>query len=356
MSSGGDSISDAPVNKVVDGQDHQLSYITAGEANTLVNQGGVPTMTDSGVMAYPPGMGDPNYDGSGGGTYGGSGGNQPDNNPSNGGDGDNNRPDVGFQEALKDPYNTGNVDAEDEYMSPDRDHYNQTQKDIKESISGLGDNYQADWSDLSKDQKTEYQKNMNEVKGTTDKNYSWYAGNEGTINNTFAENWKDAVVTSPALKYSPTLRFLMASAKTVKQNATTDYGTGNYGGTDFTGAGSGMPVDGGGWLGKISSGQASKDFIGTPQGRDAMNEIAPHAPYMISGITKPTDSPAANWYANLGTGSTNPGGFNLATEYATAKAAISTKLQSRGPIGMLAVSDSPYYDWLKTNKLDKGIL
>jgi hypothetical protein len=31
-------------------------------------------------------------------------------------------------------------------------------------------------------------------------------------------------------------------------------------------------------------------------------------------------------------------------------------LQSRGPIGMLAVSDSPFYDWLKTNKLDRGIL
>ena len=250
----------------------------------------------------------------------------------------------------------GTVDSENEYDAPDRDHYNQTQKDIKESISGLGDNYQADWSDLSKDQQTEYQKNMNEVKGTTGKNYSWYAGNEGTINNTFAENWKDAVVTSPALKYSPTLRFLAASAKTVKQNATTSYGTGDYGSDPNEASGMGQAVDQGGWLGKISSGQASQDFIGTPQGREAMNEIAPHAPYMISGITKPTDSPAANWYANLGTSSTNPGGFNLATEYATAKAAISTKLQNKGPIGMLAVSDSPFYDWLKTNKLDKGIL
>lgn len=54
----GGNISDAPVNKVVDGQDHQLSYITSGEANTLVNQGGIPTMTDSGIMAYPPGMHD----------------------------------------------------------------------------------------------------------------------------------------------------------------------------------------------------------------------------------------------------------------------------------------------------------
>ena len=250
----------------------------------------------------------------------------------------------------------GTVDSEDEYDAPDRDHYNQTQKDIKESISGLGDNYQADWSDLSKDQQTEYQKNMNEVKGTTGKNYSWYAGNEGTINNTFAENWKDAVVTSPALKYSPTLRFLAASAKTVKQNATTSYGTGDYGSDPNEASGMGQAVDQGGWLGKLSAGQMSNDFIGTPQGRDAMNEIAPHAPYMVSGITKPTDSPAANWYANLGTSSTNPGGFNLATEYATAKAAISTKLQNKGPVGMLAVSDSPYYDWLKTNKLDKGIL
>ena len=253
----------------------------------------------------------------------------------------------------------GSVDAEDEYDAPDRDHYNQTQKEITQAITGkdgLGDNYQADWSDLSKDQQEQYQLEMNKVKGTEGKNYSFYAGNEGTINNTFAENWKDAVVTSPALSKSPTLRFLMASAKTVKQNATTSYGTGDYGSDPNEASGMGQAVDKGGWLGKISSGQASQDFIGTPQGRDAMNEIAPHAPYMISGITKPTDSPAANWYANLGTGSTNPGGFNLATEYATAKAAISTKLQSKGPIGMLAVSDSPYYDWLKTNKLDKGIL
>jgi hypothetical protein len=253
----------------------------------------------------------------------------------------------GNEAAKQAALTTYNSNLED-YDTPDTDHYNQTQKEITQTITGLGDDYQADWSDLSKDQQKQYQLEMNKVKGTEGKSYSFYSGNEGTINNTFAENWKDAVVTSPALKFSPTLRFLAASAKTVKQNATTSYGTGDYGGP-------GMGDDGG-WLGKISSGQASKDFIGTPQGREAMNEIAPHAPYMISGITKPTDSPAANWYANLGTSSTNPGGFNLATEYATAKAAISTKLQNKGPIGMLAVSDSPFYDWLKTNKIDKGIL
>ena len=68
MPSSGGSISDAPVNKVVDGQEHQLSYITPGEAQNLVSQGGQPTMTNEGVMAYPPGMGDPNYGGNGGST------------------------------------------------------------------------------------------------------------------------------------------------------------------------------------------------------------------------------------------------------------------------------------------------
>ena len=66
-------------------EDHFLAYITPGERDMLVEAGGVKTSTPSGIFAYPPGMGDPNYDGSGGGTYGGSGGNQPDNNNNNSG-------------------------------------------------------------------------------------------------------------------------------------------------------------------------------------------------------------------------------------------------------------------------------
>ena len=60
----------------VKGQPHMLAYITPGEAQTLENLGGQKTMTRGGIPAYPPGMGDPNYDGSGKGTYSGSGGNQ----------------------------------------------------------------------------------------------------------------------------------------------------------------------------------------------------------------------------------------------------------------------------------------
>ena len=306
MSSGGDSISDAPVNKVVDGQDHQLSYITAGEANTLVNQGGVPTMTDSGVMAYPPGMGDPNYDGSGGGTYGGSGGNQPDNNPSNGGDGDNNRPDVGFQEALKDPYNTGNVDAEDEYIAPDIDHYKATQKAINNSIAGkgddaLGDLYQADYSDWSKADQDTYQLEMNKLKGTEGENYSFYSGNEGTINNTFSENWKDVAATNPNIaNFSPTLRFLVAAGKTLQQNATTDYGTGKYGGYTADGMGSGQPLDQGGWLGRIfnSDGSVNENITET-EANDIYKQAQNDLPFLI-GNTKPEPSMVNDYFANMG--------------------------------------------------------
>ena len=57
-------------------ENHFLAYITPSERDMLVQAGGVKTPTASGIFAYPPGMGDPNYDGSGGGTYGGSGGNR----------------------------------------------------------------------------------------------------------------------------------------------------------------------------------------------------------------------------------------------------------------------------------------
>ena len=64
-----------PMRKIK-GQDHMLAYITPGERDTLVDLGGQETMTPEGILAYPPGMGDPNYDGGGGGTYSGSGGNR----------------------------------------------------------------------------------------------------------------------------------------------------------------------------------------------------------------------------------------------------------------------------------------
>ena len=65
MPSSGGSVSDAPVNKVVDGKSHYLAYITPDEGKSLKDQGGQEVITDSGIPAYPPDMGDPAYGGNG---------------------------------------------------------------------------------------------------------------------------------------------------------------------------------------------------------------------------------------------------------------------------------------------------
>jgi hypothetical protein len=88
-----------------------------------------------------------------------------------------------------------------------------------------------------------------------------------------------------------------------------------------------------------------------------MHDVAPHAPYIVSGTTKPTDSPAANWFASsLGNTSLSGSNFSMATEYAAAKAKQQSILGSPSPVGQLAVNESPFYNWLKDKNLDKGIL
>jgi len=163
---------------------------------------------------------------------------------------------------------------------------------------------------------------------------------------TFSEHWKNA---PKALIASPTLRFLYASGKNVGEWAN------KKGFEGYSEAGK-RPND---FLGNLSDGSSSNTTSPFNTGgseRDMMNALAPEAPYIVSGITKPDSSPAADWYANLGKSNTNQHGTDIATQYAAAKTAVSKTLQNKGPIGMLAVNDSPYYDWLKTNKLDKGIL
>ena len=157
-------------------EDHFLAYITPGERDMLVEAGGKKTPTESGIFAYPPGE---KY----GGTNSSGGFNDPtpsspssnsvSSNDNSGNDNNYTPPpntvDVGFQEALKDPYNTGNVDAEDEYLAPDIDHYKATQKAINQSKKDLGDLDQSDYSDWSKEDQDTYQSEMNKLKGTEGK-------------------------------------------------------------------------------------------------------------------------------------------------------------------------------------------
>jgi hypothetical protein len=49
--------------KKIKGQPHLLAYITPNEVEKLKALGGQETMTPEGIPAYPPGMGDPNYEG-----------------------------------------------------------------------------------------------------------------------------------------------------------------------------------------------------------------------------------------------------------------------------------------------------
>ena len=90
-------------------------------------------------------------------------------------------------------------------------------------------------------------------------------------------------------------------------------------------------------------------------GRDAMNMIAPAAPYIVGGST-PQESQAAKWYASLGATQNNGFGFSFANEFAAAKQKQAGILGSPSPVGMLAVNNSPFYNFLKERNLDKGIL
>tara|TARA_B110000305_G_scaffold217719_1_gene257257 strand:+ start:391 stop:1230 length:840 start_codon:yes stop_codon:yes gene_type:complete len=87
--------------------------------------------------------------------------------------------------------------------------------------------------------------------------------------------------------------------------------------------------------------------------RTTMNTLAPLAPYAVSETT-PDVSQANKWYNSIGENTEST--FNFAQAYADAKTKVTNNLRSHGPLAQLAVSDSPYYDWLKVNKMDKGIL
>jgi len=166
---------------------------------------------------------------------------------------------------------------------------------------------------------------------------------------TFSEHWADA---PDVLKFSPTMRFLYASGKNIGEwsNKRGFKGYNEAGARGKLGNATDYYID------RSSGSDDIKNLVGGGDNeRDRMNTIAPQAPYIVSGIAPPSSSPAANWFANLGTTNTNNSN-NIGLQYANAKQAIAKTLSNKGALGMLAVNDSPYYDWLKTKGLDKGIL
>ena len=168
------------------------------------------------------------------------------------------------------------VDAEDEYDAPDKDHFNQTQKEIRQKSKDVVD------TTMSKEQYDQFNKEMNKYYGTENVKYEPYGrAGKGTVNLTFKEHFDNVGMQSPFTKYSPLARFLIASGRNAKEFLTSDYGTYKYGGPG---------TDQGGLLGRIG-GSGADISLGATQGqRDVMNELAPEAPYIVSGLTRPTNS------------------------------------------------------------------
>ena len=160
----------------------------------------------------------------------------------------------------------------------------------------------------------------------------------------FAEHFANSPV-----KFSPMLSFLYASGKNIGEyfekkgfKGYNEAGLRGYKGnaSDFYNdrSGSGLLT------------------IDADRDSQIMKDLAPEAPYIVSGTTRPTNSPAANWYQSLGNTSTSGFQFSFANELAAAKAKQTSILGKPTAIGQLAVSNSPFYNWLKERSLDKGIL
>ena len=110
-----------------------------------------------------------------------------------------------------------------------------------------------------------------------------------------------------------------------------------------------------GYTGKVIKEPSSRDDLLTgtqsQEDRDAMNQLAPSAPFIASG-TKAPDSVAAKFFGN----SANKFKFDFQSEYNKALANQKALLNKNSGVGLLAVNQSPFYDFLKKNNIDKGIL
>ena len=227
----------------------------------------------------------------------------------------------------------------EDYDTPDKDHWKDTQKQIKDHTKG--DHY--DVKKMSDEEYKQFNKELNEYYGTEGVKYEPYGrAGQGTVNLTFKEHWDNVGMQHPISRISPIGRFLVAAGRNINEYFRSDYGTYKYGGPGR---------DKGGLLGRIGTGDGGS-WAATEQDRAVMNKLAPDAPYIVSGQEKP-DSIAQQWFDNT---NTNQNEFFFKNQYSTAKAKQLQVLGNPSPYRWLAVSQSPYYDFLKRNNLDRGIL
>ena len=332
-----------------------LAYINPDEAQMLKDAGGAGLLTPQGIPSYfTAGQRESRMGGGsispGTSTSGGmrdSGGNDNNNNQQN--------PNIEFEGVSSElsPYETGMVDAEDEYLAPDKDHWKATQKAIKE-LNKTEIN-QSDWDDWSKEAQDTYQLEMNKLKGTEGKNYSFYKGNEGTTNLSFSELWKAVPATNPVLANIPIARLLIAAGRTLQENFTTDYGTARYGGAGTDGS-SLRAIDGGGWLGMLfnSDGTVKEDLSNDDYDR-IYNAALPDLPYLVGG-SQPQETSMVNEYfantnnQNLGISSDYMTTYNKAKEDLAKTLNMTANADQFGYSGTMTASNI-YYNYLKEQGL-----
>ena len=288
----------------------ELAYITEAEKGLLADanlhgslKNGKPNVGASGLLSYDGfGSTDPGQNRSGGDVSNDMDRGRDDGNDRMGASSGSSNFVGDIQGSTYDEAGTGvtDVDAEDEYLEPDNDHFKATQKAIKQTNEelrelGLDKSDYTDWTDEEKDT---YQKEMNKLKGTEGVNYSFYKGNEGTTNLSFQEHFKDVEATNPTLAKIPTMRFLIAAGRTLKENLTTDYGTGKYGGVE--GSGSSQAVDQGGWIGRVfnSDGTVNENLTDN-EINDLYNQAQAELPFII-GNTDPQESMVNKFFDNMG--------------------------------------------------------
>ena len=411
MPSSGGSASDAPVNKVVDGKSHYLAYITPDEGQSLKQQGGQEVITDSGIQAYPP-LGQP---GTSPGTSE-SGGSRGE--PPGGGDPgmtytappqEYQPPEVNIEPKNVEKVHSAAMDffAENVPEGAPIHHavdtpsqiIEQTELDIKQGVKppgevgGPGPTYEeqqifADWDTKPVEQKQEIiNKALNEFEELPQVDYitnddknkvSKIIIDGGLFAFNLLKNNLVGAFTGIAKALLPLSDMSLAAQKKAMTwsinsrlksiQKKSDFHPGAYGykiadlNKDLAGVQDGTFTQRD-FTAKYGSGDTSNpldaSYIPPTGGERTANEdsglvnvITPN----VTGVSTPINSVAAQWYANLGNGPSNPGAFNLTQQYAAAKAAVSQRLGSPTSIGQLAVNQSPFYNWLKDNSLNKGIL
>ena len=372
MSASGGSTSDQNIstNKVVDGQSHYLAYITPDEGKSLVDQGGKEVVTDSGIPAYPGGAGtegDYQADWSTGAetTADTSSTSDSDSDSNQGSDQGHTRfePDSGYYGETSD--NT--VSADDLHLSIHGEHSDGSAADIEEinaataNVRGATYNNKED-SLISQfksgviDKSTAVKnaiklglhgsKKLADLLGITtvfDAAMALGSGSQKKAMTWSLENRIKKITNKKDFHpraYDYKISDIQSDIEGIKDGTFTQ--------TDFTA--------------KYGSGDASNPLDASynpataeDDTRALTNIITPYAAHAVGGTTQ-QPSQAAQWYANLGSGNTNPGAFDLTAQYAQAKAAVSQRLQNTSSVGQVAVSNSAFFDFLKDNSLNKGIL